>query len=73
VEILVAELGDGRGGPQLFRIAYEGTITDEVGYAVLGGDADAIRTRFANDARTDMELWIANSADRPTLKGTATW
>ncbi|HEV3212616.1 MAG TPA: proteasome subunit alpha [Acidimicrobiales bacterium] len=56
VEILVAELGDGRGGPQLFRIAYEGTITDEVGFAVLGGDADAIRARFANDARADWTL-----------------
>jgi proteasome alpha subunit len=56
VEILVAELGDGRGEPQLFRIAYEGTITDEVGFAVLGGDAEAIRARFANDARVDWTL-----------------
>lgn len=59
VEILVAELGDGRGGPRLFRIAYEGTITDEVGFAVLGGDADAIRARFAEGARTD---WTLNEA-----------
>jgi proteasome alpha subunit len=56
VEILVAELGDGRGETQLFRIAYEGTITDEVGFAVLGGDADAIRARFADGARTDWTL-----------------
>ena len=56
VEILVAELGDGRGGPQLFRIAYEGTITDEEGFAVLGGDAEAIRARFADGARTDWTL-----------------
>jgi len=56
VEILVAELPDGRGTPQLFRIAYEGTITDEVDYAVLGGDADAIRLRFAEGARTDWSL-----------------
>jgi len=56
VEILVAELPDGHDDPQLFRIAYEGTITDEVGFAVLGGDADAIRTRFAEGARTDWSL-----------------
>jgi len=35
---------------------YEGTITDEVDYAVLGGDADAIRLRFAEGARTDWSL-----------------
>ena len=55
VEILVAELGDGHGHAQLFRIAYEGTITDEVGFAVLGGDADAIRARFAEGARDRLD------------------
>jgi proteasome alpha subunit len=61
VEILVAELGDGNGvrGPQLFRIAYEGTITDEVGFAVLGGDAEAIRARFVEGASTDWSLSTA--------------
>ena len=34
VEILVAELGDGEN--QLYHIAYEGTITDEDRFAVLG-------------------------------------
>jgi 3-methylfumaryl-CoA hydratase len=27
----------------------------------------------ANDTSTGMELWIANSAGQPTMKGTATW
>jgi proteasome alpha subunit len=56
VEILVAELGNGVRTTQLFRIAYEGTITDEVGYAVLGGDAEAIRGRFAEGATTQWPL-----------------
>jgi proteasome alpha subunit len=56
VEILVVELPNSHGTPQLFRIAYEGTITDEVDFAVLGGDADAIRARFAEGARTDWSL-----------------
>jgi proteasome alpha subunit len=56
VEILVAELPNSHGEVQLFRIAYEGTINDEVGFAVLGGDADAIRARFAEGARTDWTL-----------------
>ncbi len=59
VELLVAELGDGHGETQLFRIAYEGTITDEVGFAALGGDAEDIRGRFANGAQTDWDLAAA--------------
>jgi proteasome alpha subunit len=47
VEILVAELGaDGRP-EQLYHIAYEGTITDEDRFAVLGGETDVITDRFA--------------------------
>ena len=44
VEILVAELGDD-GENQLYHIAYEGTITDEDRFAVLGGDAETITER----------------------------
>jgi proteasome alpha subunit len=45
VEILVAELGaDGRPD-QLYHIAYEGTITDEDRFAVLGGEAETIAER----------------------------
>ena len=51
VEILVAELGaDGRPD-QLYHIAYEGTITDEDRFAVLGGDAETIAERVAEDWR----------------------
>jgi len=47
VEILVAELGaDGRPD-QLYHVAYEGTITDEDRFAVLGGEAEMISERFA--------------------------
>ena len=56
VEILVAELGGPGRGPQLFRVAYEGTITDESGFAVLGGDAEAIRARFSQEARQDWSI-----------------
>jgi proteasome alpha subunit len=53
VEILVAELGaDGRSD-QLYHIAYEGTITDEVGFAVLGGDAQTIAERVSEGWQSD--------------------
>jgi proteasome alpha subunit len=47
VEILVAQLGNKIRPTKLYRIAYEGTISDEPKYAVLGGDAETIRGRFA--------------------------
>jgi proteasome alpha subunit len=47
VEILVAQLGSKIRPTKLYRIAYEGTITDETRYAVLGGDAETIKGRFA--------------------------
>jgi len=47
VEILVAQLGSSLRPTKLYRIAYEGTISDEPRFAVLGGDAETIRDRFA--------------------------
>jgi len=69
VEILVAELGvDGRPD-QLYHVAYEGTITDEDGFAVLGGDAEAIAERFAGVHRSDWDLAGALRAAVDTLAG----
>jgi proteasome alpha subunit len=42
VEILVAQVGDAPEGDELFHILYDGTVMDEEGYTVLGGQADAI-------------------------------
>ncbi len=47
VEILVAQLGSKIRPTKLYRVAYEGTISDEAHFAVLGGDAETIRARFA--------------------------
>jgi proteasome alpha subunit len=47
VEILVAQLGSKLHPTKLYRIAYEGTITDEPRFVVLGGDAETIKDRFA--------------------------
>jgi proteasome alpha subunit len=47
VEILVAQLGSTTRPTKLYRIAYEGTISDEPRFAVLGGDAETIKARFA--------------------------
>jgi proteasome alpha subunit len=62
VEILIAQLGNKLHPTKLYRIAYEGTITDEPHFVVLGGDAETIKERFA--ALGDTVLPFAE-----TLKG----
>ena len=47
IEILVAQLGSKQRPTKLYHLAYEGTITDEQKFAVLGGDAETIKQRFA--------------------------
>ena len=56
VEILVAELGSGGRADQLYHIAYEGTITDEDRFAVLGGDAETIAERVGGEWRADQDM-----------------
>ena len=46
VEILVAEVGHDPAGDQLFHILHDGTLIDETGWAVLGGEAEVIRERM---------------------------
>ena len=46
VEILVAEIGHDSTGDQLFHILYDGTLVDETGWCVLGGEAEAIGSRM---------------------------
>jgi proteasome alpha subunit len=48
VEILVAEVGREPAGDQLFHILYDGTLIDETGWAVLGGEAEAIGNRMGS-------------------------
>jgi proteasome alpha subunit len=46
VEILLVEVGVDQNSDQLFHIMYDGTLMDERGLSVLGGDAEAIGTRL---------------------------
>lgn len=67
VEILVAELGDPEN--QLYHIAYEGTITDEDRFAVLGGDAETITERVAAAWQPGWSLAEALKAATAALAG----
>lgn len=69
VEILVAELGDTGRPTQLFQVAYEGTITDEGSWAVLGGDAETIRATFQTLFNDTWDLDAAVKACAKALSG----
>jgi proteasome alpha subunit len=69
VEILVAELGTGQQPPQLYHIAYEGTITDEDRYAVLGGETEAIAQRLEERWTSGWPLADALRASVDALAG----
>lgn len=47
VEILVAELGHDDGSDNMFRIQYDGTISDESNFCVLGGESEAVAGRLS--------------------------
>ncbi len=56
VEILVASVGFDTAGDRLFHIRYDGSVSDEEGFAVLGGEAEAIRERLGASYTAGMSL-----------------
>jgi proteasome alpha subunit len=70
VEILVCEVGYQPGRDQLFHILYDGTVIDERGFCVLGGDADAIATRLSDADVVGSDLPSAVKAAVAALAGT---
>ncbi|NBQ99052.1 MAG: proteasome subunit alpha [Actinobacteria bacterium] len=69
VELLVAEVGDDREGDRLFHISFEGTVIDEDGFCVLGGDADLVSARLRENAPADGSLSAALKAAVAALAG----
>jgi proteasome alpha subunit len=69
VEILVAEIGFDADGDRLFRVQYDGTITDEQRYCVLGGESEAIATRLESTFAVDMSLAQAIGVAATALAG----
>jgi proteasome alpha subunit len=56
VEICVAEIGERSEDDQLYRLTYDGTILDEPGFLVMGGQAEAFTTEVRNAFRTGLTL-----------------
>ena len=69
VEILVAEVGADGAADQLFHILYDGTVMDEGGFSVLGGDAEAITARIREVDVDQLTLDAAVTAATAALSG----
>ncbi|MHB8245358.1 MAG: proteasome subunit alpha [Acidimicrobiales bacterium] len=69
VEILVAELDPEGTAHQLYHIAYDGTVVDEVGFAGLGGDADTVTSRLSSSYREGWGLGEALQSCLAALAG----
>jgi proteasome alpha subunit len=49
VEIFVAEVGDSAADDQVYRLTYQGQVTDEHGYAVMGGEVEPVERYLAEN------------------------
>jgi proteasome alpha subunit len=56
VEILVLEVGEGSAPNELYRIAFDGSIADERGYATIGGQAEELKLFLRDKYRDGLSL-----------------
>jgi len=56
VEIVVAEVGAAPADDQIYRLTYDGTVADEHGFVVMGGQAEQLGRRVKEGWREDLSL-----------------
>ena len=56
VELCVAEVGSTAGEDQLYRITYDGSISDEPRFVVMGGQTEPISAQLRESYKDGMEL-----------------
>jgi proteasome alpha subunit len=61
VELCVAEVGTAAGADQLFRITYDGSITDEPSFVVMGGTTEPISAKLRDTFEAGLGLAAAVS------------
>ncbi|MDP9436783.1 MAG: proteasome subunit alpha [Actinomycetota bacterium] len=66
VELVVAEVGQTAGEDQMYRLTYDGSVADEHGFVVMGGQSEPIaavlRERHQGDLPLDQALRLAVDA-----------
>lgn len=56
VELVVAEVGDDESGDQIYRISYDGSVADERGVVVMGGQAEQLGRGLADRWEPGLDL-----------------
>jgi proteasome alpha subunit len=56
VEIVVAEVGDDPADDQIYRITFDGSVSDEPGFVAFGGQADQVAGRLKEKFSDGMSL-----------------
>ncbi|GAA4981757.1 proteasome subunit alpha [Kineococcus glutinatus] len=56
VELVVAEVGATAAGDQIYRLTYDGSVADEHGFVAMGGSAEQIGAKLAEDWREGLDL-----------------
>ncbi|HQY33727.1 MAG TPA: proteasome subunit alpha [Actinotalea sp.] len=59
VELVVAEVGATPEEDQVYRLSYDGSVADERGHVVMGGQAERLSERLAAQWRPGMDLGAA--------------
>ena len=71
VEIVVAEVGDprfvGHEEDAIYRVRFDGSISDEKGFCVIGGTADQLESHLQSTYREGMDLASAVRVGRDAL------
>ncbi len=62
VEIVVAEVGQQPGDDQIYRITFDGSVTDEPGFVAFGGQADQVSAALKERYSEGMSLGEAFGA-----------
>ncbi len=71
VEIVVAEVGETADLDQIYRITFDGTVTDEQSFLVMGGQADQVAAVVKERYSAGMSLSAAMSVALAALGGQA--
>ena len=69
VELLVAEIGIDPKSDRLFHVLYDGTVLDEKGFCVLGGDSESVLERLKGSFKSEMTLKEALKSAIAALSG----
>ncbi len=71
VEIVVAEVGEATGENQIYRITFDGSVTDEHGFLAMGGQADQVAAALTERYSDGMSLPRAFGVAIAALSGQA--